>query len=126
MRMKKGWHIEKSGQGSCVTHWYLRAPSGNKYYMYRGPHFPNRIYIPTTREAFTTMNPVWKEDSEIIQIFSSGNDKNTCPVNDSYQQALKYIYSVEESGGFAKQKEVNDYLAHDADYHLMIGVIYGD
>ncbi len=119
--MRKGWRIEKVKElclGRSITRWYLQAPSGNKYYMYRGMHFSSRVYVPNTYEYFMDTKS-WFD--KVTMILSSGkrNQRNN-PVNDSYKLALKYIYSIEKSGGFADQDKINAYLESNEEFQELM------
>ncbi len=53
--MRKGWtqkKIKENAWGLKFERWYLIAPSGNKYYLYRGCYF-STVYVPTTYDALT-------------------------------------------------------------------------
>lgn len=111
--MRKGWtqkKIKENAWGLKFVRWYLTAPSGNKYFFYKGAYFP-RIYVPTTYDALAAKDKSeWcrKNDPthELLRAFFASEKFK----HDEYQQVLKFIYDIESKGGFSDQKRMNAWL----------------
>ena len=118
--MKKGWKQKKVNErawGLQFTRWYLIAPSGNKYHFFRGCHF-STIWVPMTYDALLVqgkdeLKEIRRSGKTVTHMFTDdhGNDRSyEKPIYDEYRQALNYIYSIEESGGFKEQNKMNKWL----------------
>ena len=122
--MRKGWKqkkIRENAWGLYFTRWYFIAPSGNKYFFYRSCHF-NDVLVPTTYGAY--VDPHGKDETQLKRFRESGNKTRHVTVkwfdgtvreyddviDDSYDQAIQFIYQVEENGGFEEQDKINKYL----------------
>ena len=126
--MRKGWKQKKVVENIwCLkwTRWYLISPSGNRYHFWRGCYFPV-VYVPTTFYALSIEDKDEIKDNEQLARFYKASGKKTKHVsyksfdgktyeyddvvNDMYEQALSYIYAIEDNGGFPEQIRMNAWL----------------
>lgn len=119
--MKKGWiqkRICEHAWDLCFTRWYFIAPSGNKYFMWRDCYF-NRINIPKTYNALISSNtPV--AECEIEKVRPLGNPVDGYKKRSIYQQAIQYLYKIEEQGGFPEQQKMNGWLNTDREMNSLL------
>lgn len=89
--MKKGWiqkSIKENAWGLKFTRWYVVAPSGNCYFFYKSCDGKD-IYLHMKIKADNDESKPSKDDRQEIA--------------SSYNDAIKYIYSLEEKGGMGKK-----------------------
>ncbi|MBQ9303184.1 hypothetical protein [Butyrivibrio sp.] len=131
--MKKGWQqrkITENAWGLIFTRWYIKAPSGNMYFFYRGCYFPT-VIVPSSLDALSDPSCNRKSVDCALMRFDRPSGKKIArrwtyhsPVdgtikerveyaNDMYSQAVQYIYQIEENGGFPEQQKMNKWLENN-------------
>lgn len=81
--MRKGWQqrkIHENAWGLHFTRWYIVAPSGNHYCMYRGAYFKT-IFLEKDHDDCHKSERIGR----------------------TYQEGLKHIYELEASGNYDKK-----------------------
>lgn len=102
--IKDGWKLKHSlddYMGGPFERWYLKAPSGNVYFMYR-------------------VRGYQKLGFEI----EFNNDAKSLFVGNTFNEDTEKIYDIEKKGKYDKQ--LSEEIVNSEDYQLLFGAKEGD